>query len=66
MFVDAIFFLAPFIIMEPNFPAAKYATIQFQPALKGLKNILLDKWHLIQNQPNLRELVIQGISLDLP
>ena len=32
---------------------------QFQPALKGLKNIHnvpLGKWHLIQNQPNLREI----------
>ena len=29
--------------------------MQFQPALKGLKNILSDKWHSIQNQPNLRE-----------
>ena len=30
--------------------------MQFQPALKGLNNILLHKWHLIQNQPNLREI----------
>ena len=27
-----------------------------QSTLKGLKNILLDNWHLIQNQPNLREI----------
>ena len=31
--------------------------MQVQPALKGLKNIqLLDNWHLIQNQPNLRDI----------
>ena len=30
--------------------------MQFQPALKGLNNILLHKWHLIQNQLNLREI----------
>ena len=30
--------------------------MQFQPALKGFKNILLYKWHLIQNQANPREL----------
>ena len=29
---------------------------QFQPALKGFRNILLDKWHLIQSQPNLGEI----------
>ena len=29
---------------------------QFQPSLSCLKNILMDKWHLIQNQPLLREL----------
>ena len=28
---------------------------QFQPSLPCLKNILMDKWHLIQNQPLLRE-----------
>ena len=29
---------------------------QFQPSLPHLKNILMDKWHLIQNQPLLREI----------
>ena len=29
---------------------------QFQPSLPNLKNILMDKWHLIQNQPKLREI----------
>ena len=29
---------------------------QFQPSLPCLKNILTDKWHLIQNQPLLREI----------
>ena len=29
---------------------------QFQPSLLNLKNILMDKWHLIQNQPKLREI----------
>ena len=29
---------------------------QFQPSLPCLKNILMDKWHLIQNQPLLREI----------
>ena len=29
---------------------------QFQPSLPCLKNILMEKWHLIQNQPLLREI----------
>ena len=29
---------------------------QYQPALPNLKNILLGKWHLIQNQPHLNEI----------
>ena len=29
---------------------------QFQPSLPCLKNILMDKWHLIQNQPLLRNI----------
>jgi len=28
----------------------------FHPAVSNLKNILLSKWHLIQNQPSLREI----------
>ena len=34
---------------------------QFHPSLPCLKNILMEKWHLIQNQPLLRE-----IYKDLP
>ena len=30
--------------------------LKVQPDLKGLKNILLDSWHLMQNQPNLRDI----------
>ena len=29
---------------------------QFHPSLQRLKNILMEKWHLIQNQPLLREI----------
>ena len=29
---------------------------QFYPSLPCLKNILMEKWHLIQNQPLLREI----------
>ena len=29
---------------------------QFHPSLPCLKNILMDKWHLIENQPLLREI----------
>ena len=29
---------------------------QFHPSLPYLKNILMEKWHLIQNQPLLREI----------
>ena len=29
---------------------------QFHPSLPCLKNILMEKWHLIQNQPLLREI----------
>ena len=28
---------------------------QYHPALPNLKNILMGKWHLIQNQPNLKD-----------
>ena len=28
----------------------------FHPAVPNLKNILMSKWHLIQNQPSLREI----------
>ena len=28
----------------------------YHPALPSLKNILMSKWHLIQNQPLLREI----------
>ena len=37
---------------------------QFHPSLPCLKNILTEKWHLIQNQSLLRE-IIQGTSFDL-
>ena len=37
---------------------------QFQPSLPGLKNILMEKWHLIENQPPTQR-DIQGTSLDL-
>ena len=30
---------------------------QFQLSLQGLKNILMEKWHLIENQPLLREIL---------
>ena len=30
--------------------------MQYHPALPRLKNILMEKWHLIQNQPTLREI----------
>ena len=29
---------------------------QYHPALPNLKNILMGKWHLIQNQPHLKEI----------
>ena len=29
---------------------------QYHPALPRLKNILMEKWYLIQNQPTLREI----------
>ena len=58
MLVAAIYLLAKkmFFSKEPSFRTAKYAVkqahkkilpfvAQFRPALKGLKNILLDKWH---------------------
>ena len=32
---------------------------QYHPALPNVKNILMGKWHLIQNQPYLKE-VFQG------
>lgn len=31
-------------------------TTKFHPALPNIKNILMNKWHLIQNQPKLREI----------
>ena len=33
-----------------------YPLWQFHPSLPCLKNILMEKWHLIQNQPLLREI----------
>ena len=61
-----------FVTVEPSFRTVKYAMTllwyrtsaqenctfcrAIQPALKGFRNILLNKWHLIQNQPNLREI----------
>ena len=58
------------ILSEVNFADRKNALTQkqkahkkilpfvtrFQPSLSCLKNILMDKWHLIQNQPLLREI----------
>ena len=35
----------------------------FQSTLKGLKNILLDNWHLIQNQPNFREIFKESLLI---
>ena len=29
---------------------------QYQPSVPGLKNILMKHWHLIQNQPLLRQI----------
>ena len=29
---------------------------QYNPAVPNLKNILMSKWHLIENQPLLREI----------
>ena len=31
----------------------------YHPALQNLKNILMSKWHLIQDQPLLREIYIE-------
>ena len=33
-----------------------FACFTYHPALPNLKNILMSKWHLIQNQPLLREI----------
>ena len=30
--------------------------MQYHPALTNLKNMLMEKWHLIQNQPYLRNI----------
>ena len=32
------------------------STIQYNPSVPNLKNILMSKWHLIENQPLLREI----------
>ena len=29
---------------------------QYQPSVPNLKNALMEKWHLIQNQPSLRQI----------
>ena len=29
---------------------------QYQPSVPNLKNVLMEKWHLIQNQPSLRQI----------
>ena len=34
----------------------------YHPALPNLKNILISKWHLIQNQPLLREIYNENLS----
>ena len=41
---------------------------QYQPALPNLKNILMGKWHLIQNQPYLRNIfkAVSYTHLTLP
>ena len=33
-----------------------FACFTYHPALPNLKNVLMSKWHLIQNQPLLREI----------
>ena len=33
-----------------------FAVTQYHPALPNLKNIVMGKWHLIQNQPYLRNI----------
>ena len=43
------------ITSEVKFTERKSA-LQYHPALPNLKNILMSKWHLIQNQPLLREI----------
>ena len=39
---------------------------QYHPALPNLKNILMGKWHLIQNQPHLREVFKEPPILSYP
>ena len=29
---------------------------QYQPSVPNIKNVLMEKWHLIQNQPSLRQI----------
>ena len=29
---------------------------QYQPSVPNLKNVLMEKWHLIQNQPSLQQI----------
>jgi len=45
--------------MQKN-PTARKKILPFEtqycPALPGLKNILREKWHLIQNHPRLKEI----------
>ena len=33
-----------------------HATIKYRPSVPNLRNILMSKWHLIENQPLLREI----------
>ena len=34
----------------------KELVTQYQPSVPNLKNVLMEKWHLIQNQPSLRQI----------
>ena len=38
---------------------------EFRPSMPDLKHILMNKWHLIQNQPLLRKIVLNPPS-DMP
>ena len=38
---------------------------QYHPALLSLKKILMGKWHLIQNQPQLREIFTEPPLISL-
>ena len=35
------------------------SAVQYNPSVPNLKNILMSKWHLIENQPLLREIYIE-------